>query len=178
MLRLHKNHKPSWWERPEDWVEVKVDPRNGKQLADERGNPRRVWLPKKHLPPVAAVSDYDEEGRALLDETFAGWFESPHNFRRGELALHERAPAVVPLRILRPAEGTEFLLDPEMPSSAALLHPLTDPAGVVRWSSETLRVEDGPTGQVIHLAPGTHTLHALDTRSGKTRQIAIRVRSL
>jgi penicillin-binding protein 1C len=178
MLRLHKNHKPSWWERPEDWVEVKVDPRNGKQLADERGNPRRVWLPKTHVPPVAAASDYDEEGRALLDETFAGWFESPHNFRRGELALHERAPAVVPLRILRPAEGTEFLLDPEMPSSAALLHPLTDPAGVVRWSSETLRVEDGPTGQVIHLAPGTHTLHALDTRSGKTRQIAIRVRSL
>jgi penicillin-binding protein 1C len=178
MLRLHRNHKPGWWERPDDWVEVAVDARNGRQSAGVRGKPRRVWLPKRHLPAVAAASDYDEEGRALLDETFAGWFESPHNHRRGEVALQEQAPAVVPLRILRPVDGSDYLLDPEMPSSAALLHPLTEPAGVVKWSSATLRVEDGVGGQVIHLAPGEHLLEALDSRTGEAREILIRVRSL
>lgn len=178
MRRIHTENQAQWCEMPGDWVQVTVDARNGKQLADERGKPRRVWLPRKHLPEVAAVSDYDERGRALLDETFAGWFESPHNHRRGELAMHERIPVVVPLRILRPTDGTEFLLDPEMPSSAALLHPVTDPAGVVRWSSETLRVEDGPVGQVIHLAPGSHVLEALDSRTGEMREVVIRVRTL
>lgn len=178
MLRLHRHQKPQWWERPAGWVEVAVDPRNGKQRADDPGKSRRVWLPKDHVPAVASAADYDEQGRALLDESFAGWFDSPENHRRAEVALSPQRLVAVPLRILRPAAGAEFLLDPEMPSSASLLHPLTDPAGVVEWRSRTLRVEDGPGGPVIHLTPGSHVLEARDRRTGETREIKIRARSL
>lgn len=178
MRCLHKDRKPAWWELSEDWLEVSVDPRTGRQLPGDEGQTRRVRLPWDHLPEVAASADYDAEGRALLDETFAEWFASPHNLRRGELALRENAPVRVPLRILRPTDGMEFLLDPDMPSSGNRLRPLADPADAVRWSSGSLRVEEDAAGQVIHLVAGVHLLEATDVRTGEVRRITIRVRSL
>ncbi len=65
-----------------DRSEITIDPRNGKLVAADAKNAVRDLTPADQLPPAATAADYDADGRALLDPTFAEWFASRHNVRR------------------------------------------------------------------------------------------------
>ena len=133
-------------------------------------------MPADQVPPVAAAADYDATGKALLDPTYAGWFASNHNLRRGELALDPAPVLLEPLKIITPVDGLTLLLDPEIPSGSDKLRPVTNLPGTARWTSPTLRIEPASPEPVIHLAPGTHTLTATDSRTGIAHHITLHVK--
>jgi penicillin-binding protein 1C len=180
MLRLHRDHAPTWFERPQGLTEVSIDTRTGKHTATEPKNPhiRPDLVPADQVPSAAAPADYDATGKVLLDPAYAGWFASRHNLRRGELALDPAPARLEPLRIITPADGITLLLDPEIPSGSDKLRPVTNLPGTARWTSSTLRIDPATPEPVIHLAPGTHTLTATDPRTGISHHITFHVKVL
>ena len=182
MLSLYEKRQPSGFQRPAGLLDITIDARNGKLLADSEfpNNPhaRRDLAPTGRIPPAATPADYDASGKALLDPTYAGWFASRHNLRRGELALDPAPATLEPLRIITPADHSTFLLDPEIPSGSDRLRPITNLPGTARWDSATLRIEPASPEPIIHLSPGTHTLTATDPRTGSTHTLTLHVKEL
>ncbi len=180
MKLVHAGSTPGWFGRPDGLVDVRIDPRNGKCVpADWSGaKPAADLAPRDRIPPGASPSDYDAEGRALLDASFAAWFGGGQNLRRHELALDPAAVVMEPLRVITPANGATLLLDPEIPSGSGRLRPVTNLPGTARWSSSTLRIENATPEPFIHLEPGTHTLTATDPRTGAEHRITLHVKRL
>jgi penicillin-binding protein 1C len=197
MLRLHRDHKPQWLERPEGLIEVAIDPLTGKRIvhaeprmADpkQRGSnaatafssaishlPSAISLvPADRLPMFASAADRDDSGRVLLDSSYAEWFASAHNRRRDVFALAPGMPAEAPLRILAPRDGTTYVLDPELPNGGTL-HLSTNLPGQADWTCETLEVSTGGAEAVVKLKPGSHTLIATDKRTGGRHDVTIKV---
>ncbi|MEI7910718.1 MAG: penicillin-binding protein 1C [Verrucomicrobiota bacterium] len=182
MLALYQQRQPDTFNRPPGLVDITIDARNGKLLADTEfpNNPhaRRDLAPAGRIPPAATPADYDVSGKALLDPTYAGWFASRHNLRRGELALDPAPTTLEPLRIITPADHTTFLLDPEIPSGSERLRPITNLPGTARWQCPTLRIEPASPEPIIHLSPGTHILTATDPRNGSAHTLTLHVKAL
>ena len=178
MLRLHRGTPPTWFARPAGIQEITIDPRNGKLVPAEAGNALRDLAPVGQLPPAATPADYDADGKALLDSTFAGWFASRDNTRRHELAMDSGSRSREPLRIISPANNSTFLLDPEIPSGSGRLRPVTNSPGTARWQSDTLRIEPASPEPIIHLTPGTHILSATDPATGAVQTLILRVKTL
>jgi penicillin-binding protein 1C len=169
MLRLHEGHQAHWMEQPAGLIEVRMDPRTGKISRAGRSQ----LIPADRMPLPASSSDYDAEGRAKLDASYAEWYHSPANLRRQELTLAEGLPSASPLKILAPHDGSTYVLDPELPRGGRL-HLSTNLPGNTEWRCASLSIISGnsPTAE---LRPGIHTLIATDTRDGTTRQAKIRV---
>jgi penicillin-binding protein 1C len=182
MLGLYAQRPPPAFKRPPGLLDITIDARNGKLLADSAfpNNPhaRRDLAPPERLPAAATADDCDASGKALLDPSYAGWFHSRHNLRRSDLALDPAPAALEPLRIITPADQATFLLDPEIPSGSARLRPVTNLPGTARWESATLRIEPATPEPVIHLSPGTHTLTATDPRTGSSHTLTLHVKKL
>ena len=179
MARLHRDQPPQWIAAPDGVVEITVDPRNGKSPGDlplRHTTPTRELAVAGHLPQPATAADYTPDGRAIIDATNAEWFHSPHNRRHRQLALATPEDTDVPLRVITPADGAVFLLDPDHPSGSDRLRPLTNLPGVAEWSSPTLRIVPATPEPIVHLVPGTHTLVATDPRSGARTAITLHVR--
>jgi len=181
MLRLHQDQTATWLPQPDGIATVSIDPRTGMQ-SDDTGlrhtQAMRELALDDHLPAPASAGDYDADGRARLDATYAEWFATPHNRRRHQLALAASAESPTPLRIITPAEDATFLLDPDIPSGSNRLRPVTNLPGTAVWSSATLEITPGTPEPVIHLTPGTHQLTATDPRTGTSITRTIRVRNL
>jgi penicillin-binding protein 1C len=181
MAGLHRQRPPRDFARPPDMVDFTIDARTGKRLAGlDPSNPhaRREVAPAGRIPPPAARADYAEDGRALLPPLYQTWFASRHNLRRGELAPDPSPALIEPLRVITPADGATFLLDPEIPSGSDRLRPVTNLPGVAEWSSPTLRIEPGEPEPVVRLEPGIHDLTATDRRTGERRTLRITVKEL
>lgn len=178
MLRLHRDRDPAWFPPPAGLTRVTIDPRTGKRAPERTPGTLTDLVPTGRLPEIAIASDYDADGRALLDATYAAWFASDENTRRSELALADDPHFIEPLRILAPADGTTFLLDPEIPSGSDRLRPVTNLPGTARWSSPTLEIEDSSPEPVVHLAPGTHILTATDPRTGEELAVTLHVKRM
>ncbi len=182
MVRAHRDTSPKWFPESKSLVQVSIDRRNGKSVPAALGNPHivRDLAPAATLPPVALSADYTEDGRAVLDASYASWFASSHNNRRHELALAPQPadPDKEPLRVIVPAQGSTLLLDPDIPSGSDQMRPVTNLPGTARWSSATLRIEPALPEPIIHLIPGTHTVTATDPRTGHRQEITLHVKSL
>lgn len=180
MRRLHRESPPTEFAPPPGLIRVRIDRRNGLAIAPGLGGAFAVddLAPPTRVPRGTTAADYDPQGRALLDPTYSAWFEGPHNHRRNELAMHPSQAPAEPLRVISPADGATFLLDPDIPARSDRLHPLTNLPGLVRWSSPTLRIVPGSPEPVIELVPGTHAIHACDTRDGSSRTLTIHVKQL
>ena len=174
MLRLHRDTKPRWLDRPEGLLEIRVDRLTGKSLTAPGGDAAMEIIPSDRLPLPAASTDRNEQGLVLLDSSYTEWYESPHNRRRTQFALAAGRVAETPLRILAPREGTTYLLDPELPNGG-LLHLSTNLPGIAGWSCETLSLSPGSPEPVARLKSGSHVLIATDKRSGTRREVRIKV---
>ena len=174
MLHLHANHATPWPEPPEGLVEITIDPRNGKRTTHPTRHSRTETCPVDAVPLPASDGDYDAQGRAYLDATYAEWLASSHNQRRGDLTLAPGRPAESPLRILAPRPGTTYLLDPELPNGGRL-RLATNLPGLAKWHCETLTILATTPEPTVLLSPGNHVLLATDPRTGHTRQVPIHV---
>ena len=171
MLRLHRDHKPQWLERPEGLIEVGIDPLTGKRTTDLK---QMALVPADRLPLFASAADRDSDRRVLLDSSYSEWFSSAHNRRRDVFALASDMPAEAPLRILAPRDGTTYVLDPELPNGGTL-HLATNLPGQADWSCDTLEVSFGGAEAVVKLKPGNHILIATDKRNGGRHDVTIKV---
>ncbi|HEY1123221.1 MAG TPA: penicillin-binding protein 1C [Haloferula sp.] len=171
MLRLHRDRKPEWLEKPEGLIEVGLDPLTGKRTTTLD---KTALVPADRLPLFASAADRDSSGRVLLDTSYAEWFASPHNRRRDIFALASGMPVEAPLRILAPRDGTTYVLDPELPNGGTL-HLATNLPGQADWSCDTLEVSSGGAEAVVKLKPGNHILIATDKRNGGKHDVTIKV---
>jgi penicillin-binding protein 1C len=180
MVRVHVGRPPVWPAPPAGIKTVTIDVRTGKSLsADaEHAHACRELVPETCVPAPASPADYDAGGKAWLAPIYTAWFQGSHNQRSNELALNPSPVLIEPLKILTPADGAVFLLDPEVPSGTGRLRPVTNLPGIARWESPTLHIEPGEPEPVIHLSPGIHTLTATDSRTGIARTLTLHVRSL
>jgi penicillin-binding protein 1C len=178
MVRLHQDTEPTWYERPAELVDVTVDSRTGKLVPSGAVNSRPDLVLTSHLPPAASPSDYAADGKARLDASYAGWFNTRYNSRSHEFALDPQKTSRERLRVISPAADTTFLLDPEIPSGSDKLRPVTNLPGIALWQSATLRIEPAVPEPIIHLTAGTHIVTAKDPSSGEIHTLTLRVKSL
>ena len=110
--------------------------------------------------------------RRSLAQDYDEWFASADNLRRDHLALgSEPAPRSFTLRIISPAAGSTYLLDPELPSRGMRLQLISNAPVPSRWSSPTLTID----GDTALLTPGTHAVTAEDPGTGQavTRRFTV-----
>jgi penicillin-binding protein 1C len=170
-LHLHASRGTSWFARPPAVRDGFVHPLTGHLVnVDNPAAVREIFV---HAPPTTTPEDYDARGRIILAPDYAEWAAGPQN-GLGDLVVC--APANDGLRIVSPAPGTIYFLDPDLPRESQRI-PL-DAAGAdgIRWSSMTLEVNDGEPRPTAPLREGRHTITA---RAGdRTASTWIEVRAL
>lgn len=173
---LNERRALTWFDKPDDLVPVRIDPRTGCRLAPS-SPPARMSveesLPPDRLPPPATRDDYDEKGRALLGPEFAEWIRGRDNWL-GDLVVLRANPDVAPrLEITHPIDGTILQLDPDLPDSGRVLYLRTRGGEEVVWESSTLGIRrDGPEW-LAELTPGEHALRVRQV--GSSRQAVSRI---
>lgn len=167
MAHLHARFGTNWFTTPPNVVEADVHPLTGHRI--EKGWPtgvREKFL-AEHLPPVESPDDYDEDGRVRLPALFSEWLASAEN------SLGPQAVATEQLRIVSPAPGTTFVIDPDLPSSRHV-RLVASGSPTARWQSDTLSVRETEAT----LAEGEHRLSVIDPTTGSRAETWIRVKSL
>ena len=190
MSELHRDKTPSWYPRPSGIVEVPIDPLTGKRVDPEAlgFRPRHTRLEvfrRDRLPPMASVSDYDLENRVILPPRYAAWYASDANHLRSRTSIRNRIevpslPALgsAELRILSPLDGTTAILDPDLPEAGRRFPLRVEGGGPVRWTSETLTIEQSDDDDWVILEPGRHRVIATDPRTGARAVTEIEVEAL
>ena len=169
---MHRRFGTSWFPRPPGVVQSAIDPLTGHLVDASKPGALREWHDAAQPPPDSSPSDYDSDGRVILSAEYARWAAGPENHLRGRISVRQDGS----IHILSPAQGSTFVIDPDVPSTASI--PLVATGSGVAWESHTLkfREQDGKTYAIA--ADGEHRITARDPRSGQTASTVIRVRSL
>lgn len=178
MLALHHDDPATWMAQPEGLTQITIDPRTGRRFIrpPAPGTPHTAHelCPTTRLPLPVSSADYNAEGLAILDQSYAEWFHSADNLRQDDFALlTQAAPDLYP-RIISPPQGSTYLLDPELPSRGQRLQLLSNLSDDIHWECPTLTLD----GHTALLTPGTHTLTLHDHASGQTVKRVISVETL
>ncbi len=175
MVRLHRNHEPSWYERPVSAVQMTVDRLSGKVPPSDIVLPatrlRREWFVNGSLPPSADRDAYDAESRTLIPLDFANWWRNEANPLMEDAALEElgEESPQPDFRIVSPLKGTIAFIDPDLQGKGARFPLRIAGSGreEIEWSSGSLSVEKDEGESWILLEPGEHEVVALDRKSGR-----------
>jgi penicillin-binding protein 1C len=150
---LHDTRGTAWFAKPEDIRDGWIHPLTGHAVAPETpGAVREIFA---SAPPDEEPGDYDAQGRVVLGEEYRDWLADKQN-GLGELVTRGTRPGG--FRIVVPAPGSVYYLDPDLPAQSQTLTLSADAAEAVRWQSETLglRVDAGKT--CAQLSEGTHRI--------------------
>jgi hypothetical protein len=82
------------------------------------------------------------------------------------------------LRIVKPAPGTIFFLDPDLPAVDQRITLRAEGPGSVEWSSDLLERNLMGESQRAQLRTGMHVISARDSRTGAVAQTWVDVREL
>ena len=180
MVWLHEKRGTTWYAEPAGLIHAKVDPRNGKRLdaaSPTTRTSREDLFLASTLPLIATAEDYDSEGRAILPPEFMSWIAQGEHWLTGLVVAQADRKTGMPPRILTPADGSVFVLDPDLPDSGSLLLLRAAGGGEVTWSSRTLPITLTKGLSHARLTPGTHELCVLDPKSGAEARTRIEVRA-
>ncbi len=170
---LHERRGTSWFRQPEGIHEFLVQPLTGREVAQNRGgalSEKCMWKPEPER-----AGDYDAAGRVVLPRDYASWLESAQN-GLGNLVVCEKSAAH--LRIIAPAPGTVFFLDPDLPAVDQKISVRAEARGAIEWSGDLCSAEAKGTGFRLQLQKGVHVISARDSTTGDIAQTWIDVRSL
>ncbi len=153
----------TWFDTPGSIESVRIDPRTGKRLTAQSPNARLSRTEKltaAQLPGIARAADYDAQGRALLAPEYAAWAASTDNWLGDLVACAPAANPTAVLRLLQPADGAVYHLDPDLPGGGRLLTLRSSQDGHpdLAWQCETLALERQNGGWIARLVPGEHVL--------------------
>ena len=175
MLRLHREHRPTWFERPKDMLDCHIHVNTGKRLPTHTENSVVMTLPYNQLPLASQPKDFDTAGRVLLDIRYAGWMAKEGDKNRFALAVQDTKLVIAsaPLRILSPSREARYLLDPDLPGQGKMLELKTDFPGKATWTCPTLKITEG----TAILIPGEHEITLTDA-TGRAASRTILVEQL
>ncbi len=153
----------TWYDTPSAIASVRIDPRTGKRLSAQSPAvrlQRTEKLTPAQLPAVASAADYDAQGRALLPPEYRAWTASADNWLGDLVACASPGEPVAALRLLQPADGAVYHLDPDLPGGGRVLRLRSnrDPDPALRWHSATLELEQSNGAWTARLAPGEHLI--------------------
>ncbi len=170
MEALQEERGGEWFERPDDVIEVEVDPASGRMATEGFRPPRTVvdLAMNEALPPPALPAGYDSRGRTWLPPNYANWFERASSLQRRFVVVREPA-GDRDFAILSPLPGMEIFLDPDIVNGGRVLRLVTDVEEGVEWSSATLRIDAAQ--ETALLVPGRHEITAVDTVTGKRKSV-------
>lgn len=155
MTYLHATKGTTWFARPEGLREGWIHPLTGKSVASS--HPLAVREIFAHAPGQGSAADYDARGRAVLGAEYRDWLSGPQN-GLGDLAVC--GEETQGLRIVSPAPGTVYYLDPDLPAEAQQITLKAETGGEAVWSSETLAVHKNGTRVQAALREGRHEIVA------------------
>jgi len=178
MLRLHKNHTPSWFDQPKNLAHCHIHVFTGKRMLQQSSHTVSMSLPKNRLPSISQKEDFDGEGRIILDMRYSEWMKkegdsnlfAPHT-------TNNRIASQAALRIISPSRDASYLLDPDLPGQGKLLLLQTDFPGKVTWKSPTLTIQTHENSHTVTLTPGEHQI-ILEDDNGRTTNRKILVEQL
>ncbi|MEY2541268.1 MAG: penicillin-binding protein, partial [Verrucomicrobiota bacterium] len=170
MQHLHEERGTSWFKEPEGIFHCRVNPLTGKKVAANRAGTVAEKCLKQ--PPLEEAADYDAAGRVVLPVDYAAWLRSSQNALGNLVTCRERARQ---LRIVKPAAGTVFYLDPDIPAEEQCVSLRAEGPGGVEWSSDMFSDISSPR---VQLREGRHVISARDPETGETAQVWIEVRAL
>ncbi len=180
MTYLHEKRGTTWHAEPPGLVHARIDPRNGRRLEPGAPPPRvsreEIFLSGSE-PPAASAKDYDAEGRALLPHEYARWAEGGEHWLAGLVTVPPPGQTNEPPRIVSPADGSVFFLDPDLRDNGSSLLLRASGGGGLRWSSSTLSVTTRDGQWYVRLVPGKHEVCAEDEVTGARAVVRIEVRS-
>jgi len=163
MMKLHDRYGTSWYQAPPGVERCYIDPLTGHRVSADQ--PRATEEVYASPPEPARPEDYDSAGRVRLSEVYQAWIESDQN-TLGDLLAGGRLARQ--LRILEPAPGALYYLDPDLPAKDQRLVLRADSTGQVQWSSPTLDCHAEGTRVTIGLREGRHEIAARDAVTGET----------
>jgi penicillin-binding protein 1C len=163
MMKLHDRYGTSWYHLPPGIEHGYIDPITGHRVSPDQ--PRAVEEIYAFAPEPARLEDYDSAGRVRLSEVYQAWIESDQNTLGGLLAGGRPANH---LRILEPAPGALYYLDPDLPTKDQRLVLRAEATGQVEWSSPTLDCHAEGTQVTIGLREGRHEIAVRDMVTGET----------
>jgi penicillin-binding protein 1C len=179
MLWLHETRGTSWYAEPAGITHATIDPRLGKRL-DAASPPARTSRDELFvagaLPPPATAADYDSEGRAILPPEYASWIAQGDRWLTGLVVAQADRRTGMPPRILNPASGSVFVLDPDLPDQGGKLLLRAVGGGEVTWSCGTLAVSHADGLSYATLTPGEHELRVVDAVTGAEARARIEVK--
>lgn len=180
MLAAHRSLPPTFPTPPEGVVSVSVDSRTGHQISDsDLKEPSqyigREWAFLSTPPPVATSSDYDEQGRALLDPRYAEWYKGEDNTLEELYALEKGETIRENPRILEPVNGATLVLDPEIPGEGRILRLKSNLPESAVWSSPTLKILMDKGYPAVELVPGTHLIKVTISQDGGQQEATARI---
>ncbi len=190
---LHERFGTSWFSSPPRVLTFAVDPLTGRQPlatvlttvpSPASGAPVRPQAMEKGiaLPEPARPADYDASGRVRLSAEYSPWIRSNQNPLGPLLCEASSETLPTPLRLTRPAPGTLYYLDPDLPNESQWI-PIDSPdaagnPGQLQWDCPTATLEPTPLGARCRLQPGTHTINVRDPATGRSCATWIRVQPL
>lgn len=168
-LHLQTTRGNSWFARPAGVREGWIHPLTGKTVAAARpGAIRELFT---HAPEPDSAEDYDAWGRVVLPESYRDWLAGLQN-SLGDLAV--AAVEKDSLKLVAPAPGTVFFLDPDLPAEVQRIALKAETAQDVSWSSPTLECENDGTRTTVALREGTHAINAHAGDRSVTTWITVR----
>jgi penicillin-binding protein 1C len=169
---LHDQRGTSWFMEPEGILHCSVQPLTGKRVLAARAG----TLPEKCLtePPLEESSDYDANGHVVLSVEYATWLRSSQNTLGNLVVCNQRSTE---LQIIKPAPGTIFFLDPDIPASDQRITLRAKGPGTVEWSSDLFSGSLTGESQRVQLREGVHVISARAS-NGELAQSWVDVREL
>jgi penicillin-binding protein 1C len=161
MLHLHEEHGTSWYRRPAGIGHCWIDPLTGREVAKDRARASEEIFAFR--PPLARAEDYDRANRVRLPAEYSAWLVSNQN--TSVPLLPSRATR---LRILQPASGSFYFLDPDIPANNQRLVLSAESSGSLEWKSATLDCCVEGDKVTVMLQEGRHEIIARDKTTGET----------
>lgn len=129
-------------------------------------------------PPPVLLSDYDSNGRVLLQPVYHEWLASAQNALGSLVAAGE--DKMTGLQILQPQPGSVYYLDGDAPVESqwiALKATGSEGGGrVLIWECLSAPVKSGSGGSRLQLSEVWHTIAVRDPVSGREASTWIEVR--
>ena len=168
MTYLHRTQGTSWFARPEGVRECWVNPLTGKAMARE--NPRAVRELFANAPAEEKPSDYDARGQIILGNEYREWLAGPQNGLGDLVVCADRGDT---LRIVSPAPGTVYYLDPDLPREAQQIALQAESEDETEWNSETLELNKDGTRVRAVLREGRHEIDVVSGGEKATTWVTV-----
>jgi Penicillin-Binding Protein C-terminus Family len=138
-----------------------IDPLTGREVAKDRARASEELFAFR--PPLARPEDYDCANRVRLPAEYSAWSASNQN--TSVPLLPSRATR---LRILQPAPGSFYFLDPDIPANDQRLVLSAESNGSLEWKSASLDCHVEGDKVAVMLQEGRHEIIARDKATGET----------